>query len=270
MEATTTGRNRTGAAINPGDIKLMLEAVDDLSPQIPISTSPIEAERLKYIAEADSVGSIPPPASMLKGSMQKGVAIFNGISPALFLDKIGERIAFERTGTRLYDALIAKYLALAEEGGEELPALDKLPGDLEQGEDPVAARSGETPLQTLHRIREEEHGHFLMLCAVVRELGGDPTAQTPCADVAATATMGVMQVITDPRTTLAQCLNAALIAELTDTASWELLSELAARAGQGEMCDRFLGALEAEQQHLAAVRAWLRVLTIDAPGTRAV
>ena len=83
MEATTVGRNRTGAAINPGEIKLMLQAVDDLSPQIPISTSPIEAERLKYIAEADSVGSIPP-ASLLKGSMKKGMAMLNGVSQRAF------------------------------------------------------------------------------------------------------------------------------------------------------------------------------------------
>lgn len=270
MEATTVGRNRTGAAINPGEIKLMLQAVEDLSPQIPISTSPIEAERLKYIAEADSVGSIPPPASLLKGSMKKGMAMLNGVSPNLFLDKIGERIAFERTGTRLYDALIAKYIALAEAGGEELPPLEDLPLELDEDADPVAVRSGETPLQTLRRIREEEHGHFLMLCAVAGELGGDPTAQTPCADVTATATMGVLQVVTDPRTTLAQCLNAAMMAELTDTASWELLGELAAHAGQNELSERFLAALHVEAQHLAAVRAWLRALTLDAAGTTAV
>jgi rubrerythrin len=270
MEATTVGRNRTGAAINPSEIKLMLQAVDDLSPQIPISTSPIEAERLRSIAEADSVGSIPRPASLLKGSMKKGAAMLNGVSPSLFLDKIGERIAFERAGTRMYDALIAKYLALAEEGGEELPALGDLPLELEEDADPVAVRDDESPLQTLRRIRDEEHGHFLMLCAAVEELGGDPTAQTPCGDVTATATMGVLQVVTDPRTTLAQCLNAALTAELTDTASWELLSELAVRAGQSELSERFLVALEAEEQHLEAVRAWLRALTLDAPGTPAV
>jgi hypothetical protein len=269
MEATTVGRNRTGAAINPGEIKLMLQAVDDLSPQIPISTSPIEAERLKYIAEADSVGSIPP-ASLLKGSMKKGMAMLNGVSPNLFLDKIGERIAFERTGTRLYDALIAKYIALAEQGGEELPPLEDLPMELDEDADPVAVRGGETPLETLRRIREEEQGHFLMLCAVAGELGGDPTALTPCGDVTATATMGVMQVVTDPRTTLAQCLNAMMVAELADTASWELLGELAVHAGQSELAERFLAAFRAEEQHLAAVRAWLRALTLDAAGTTAV
>lgn len=269
MEPTTLGQNRTGAAINPKDISRMIEAADELSPQVPISTAPIEAERLRHIAEADTIGSIPPPASMLKGSVKKGVALLNGVSPSLFMDKVGERLAFERTGTRLYDALISKYMTLAEAGGEELPALETLALEDEEGE-PVLARAGETPLQTLRRIRSEEHGHFLMLCEVMTQLGGDPTAQTPSADVAATATLGVLQVITDPRTTLAQCLNAALIAELTDTASWELLSDLAVKAGQGELADRFTEAMAAEEQHLIAVRAWLRALTVDAAGTPAV
>lgn len=269
MQPTTTGQNRTGAALHPKDVDLMLDAVDELSPQVPISTAPIDAERLKYIAEADSLGSIPPPASMLKGSMKKGMAVIKGISPSLFMDKIGERIAFERTGTRLYDALISKYMTLAEVGGEELPALDSIAMEDDDGE-PIVMSGGETPLETLRRIRSEEHGHFLMLCGVMDELGGDPTAQTPCADATATATMGIMQVVTDPRTTLAQCLNAMMVAELADTASWDLLSDLATRAGQTELADRFTEALVAEEQHLVAVRAWLRALTVDAAGTNAV
>lgn len=269
MQPTTTGHNRTGAALNPKDVSRMIEAADELSPQVPISTAPIEAERLRYIAEADSIGSIPPPASLVKGSVKKGVALLNGVSPSLFMDKIGERLAFERTGTRLYDALISKYMTLSEAGGEELPSLDTVAMEDDNGE-PIASGAGETPLQTLQRIRSEEHGHFLMLCEVMTQLGGDPTAQTPCADVAATATMGVLQVVTDPRTTLAQCLNAALIAELTDTASWELLSDLAAKAGQTELTERFTEAMVAEEQHLVAVRAWLRALTVDAAGTPAV
>ena len=48
-----------------------------------------------------------------------------------------------------------------------------------------------------------------MLVQAMEQLGGDPTAQTPCADVTATASMGLIQVVTDPRTTLAQSLNAA-------------------------------------------------------------
>ena len=65
------------------------------------------------------------------------------------------------------------------------------------------------------------------------------TAQTPCADVSATASMGIVQVLTDPRTTLAQCLNALLTAELTDNAGWELLIDLAEELGHSDMADEF-------------------------------
>jgi rubrerythrin len=270
MQPTTVGQNRTGAAINPADIDSMLDAVDDLSPQVPIDTAPIEAERLKYFVHADSVGSIPPPAALVKGTMKKAVASLKGVNPNLLLDKIGERIAFERAGTRLYDALISKYLALSEPGGGDLPTLPAVPPAAGEARGSLSGPDGETPLQALRRIRDEEHGHFLMLCEVATSLGGDPTAQTPCADVTGTATMGVLQVVTDPRTTLAQCFNAALMAELADTASWELLDELATLAGQPELSQRFAAALEAEQRHLVTMQAWLRALTLNEAGTKAV
>jgi hypothetical protein len=269
MQSTTPGRNRTGAAVHPAGISRMLEAVEQLSPHVPISTAPIEAERVRNIAEAESIGSIPPPASRVKGAVKKGRSMRRGVNPDLFMDKIGERIAFERTGTRLYDALISKYLMLAEAGGEELPALDSLAFQDEESEE-MLTWGRETALESLRRIRSEEQGHFLMLCKVMITLGGDPTAQTPCADVMATATMGVLQVVTDPRTTMAQCLNAMLVAELADTASWELLADLAARAGQDELAGLFTGAMAAEEQHVTAVRAWLRALTVDRSGAPAV
>jgi rubrerythrin len=270
MEATTPGHNRTGAAVSPSEIQRMQDAVNVLSPPTPISTRQFDTERLAYIADADNVGSIPPPASLVKGTLKKGLARLKGVSPNLFLDKLGERIAFERTGTRLYDALISKYLALSNDEGDVLPPAESvfdaaaLPGEA------PASTAGETPLETLRRIRAEELGHFRLLCDSTTQLGGDPTAQTPCADVIATASIGLVQVITDPRTTMAQSLNAMLTAELTDNAGWELLEELAEEAGQSELADRFSQALGAEQEHLAIVSGWLRTLVTDEAGTPAV
>jgi hypothetical protein len=109
-----------------------------------------------------------------------------------------------------------------------------------------------------------------MLCLAMQKMGGDPTAQTPCADVTATASMGIVQVLTDPRTTLAQCLNAILSAELTDNAGWELLVQLAEDAGESELAGRFLGALGQEQEHLAIVKGWLTQLVTEGAGTPAV
>jgi hypothetical protein len=49
-------------------------------------------------------------------------------------------------------------------------------------------------------------------------------------------------VATDPRTTLAQSLNAMVAAELIDTTGWELLATLAKGADQPEFKRQFLAA----------------------------
>lgn len=267
MEATTIGMNRTGTAMSPVDVQAMTEAADALSPALPIDTTAAEAERLTYINEAETVGSIPPPASM-KGVLKAGMAKMKGGAPSIFMDKIGERIAFERGGTRLYEALITKYEAVQAQGEVLVPA-DQLP-PLDGAQAAPGSVAGETPLATLQRIRAEELEHFRMLGEAMVKMGGDPTAQTPCADVTATSTMGILQVVTDPRTTLAQCLNAMLSAELTDTAGWELLVQLAEDAGETDLAGRFLGALAQEQEHVAIVKGWLTMLVTRGAGSPAV
>ena len=260
METTVTGPNRTGATRAPADIQLMLEAVDEFSPPAPISTLRIDIERQAYIAEAESVGSIPPP---LNATAENSAEVAPELMSAFF-DKLGERIAFERTGTRLYDALITKYLALTNTQ-QSLAGENNVVEDGSSNAAPV-----DVGLEKLRTIRAEELGHFQMLAECITSLGGDPTAQTPCADVAGTAAAGLLQVITDPRTTLAQSLSAVLTAELTDNAGWELLSVLAEKVGQDELAEQFSKALQAEHKHLTVVRGWLESLVLNEPGSAAV
>lgn len=254
METTPAGRNRTGAALNPTVIEQMLEAVDELSPPVAINTLQIDVERQLCIAEADVVGSIPLAATAAGPSAKKAAEAGSSAAMALLLDKLGERIGFERTGTRLYSALISKHLAIVNSGKDILPQ----------------AVSGEAPGDTLQRIRAEELEHFHLLCKAVTQLGGDPTVQTPCADVTAAASIGLMQVITDPRTTLAQSLSAILSAELTDNAGWELLIKLVQDCGHEELTESFSQALQAEQQHVLAIRSWIESLLETAAGTPAI
>lgn len=250
MQATTTGENRTGAAVAEDGVRAMLEANERWAPTEPIDTTLAEADRSVYVMEADSVGSIPPPVT-IQGMLKTGLDKLIGERPEVLMDKIGERLAFERSGTRLYDALILKYETLAATG--EMP---ELPVPLDAGGADVPA--------TLERIRGEEHAHFLMLSQVMTSMGGDATAQTPCADVAAVASMGLMQVLTDPRTTFAQSLNAILIAELADNAGWELLITLAQDAGESDIAQRFQRAAEEEEEHLVTIKSWLTAL-VTAP-----
>lgn len=266
MQPTTSGPNRTGAAMSPTGVQAMNDAADALTPETAIDTSGIEAQKLMYIAEADAVGSVPPPKS-LKGVAKAGLAKIKGGEPTILLDKLGERIAFERAGTRLYDALIVKFRAAQEVDEEPLPLAQHSvtdDGDID-GDGGTMSIVQEQPAETLARIRAEELAHFNMLCEAMASLGGDPTAQTPCADVSAVASSGIMQVLNDPRTTLAQCLNAMLTAEMTDNAGWELLIDLAEDAGESELAGRFLAALGQEQEHLEIIKNWLTSIVADQP-----
>lgn len=267
MESTSLGMNRTGAAMSADGTRAMLDASAELTPMEAIDVGLMKASRMQYIAEADAVGSIPPPTSV-KGVVKSGVAKLKGGNPSILLDKMAERLAFERSGTRLYDALITKYEALSGNGSVLPDVMDVIKED-KDGKVALHAK-GENAAQTLSRIRNEELAHFKLLSESIVGLGGDPTCITPCADVVGTASMGFMQVLTDPRTTLAQCLNVMVGAELTDNAGWELLIQLADEAGEGDLAGKFLGALAEEQEHVLIVRSWLENLMTDAVGTKAV
>jgi rubrerythrin len=251
MQATSLGHNRTGTVLAPAALQAMNDAADELTPVDVIDTHELDAQRQRFITEADAVGSVPPPDSV-KGVLKTGLAKLMGGEPTVLMDKLGERLAFERTGTRLYDALIAKYQATLNAGNDPLLPVEPLA----KTTDPTPESAG----AALARIRAEELAHFKLLNKAILELGGDPTAQTPCADVTAVASMGIMQVLNDPRTTLAQCLNAMLTAELTDNAGWEVLIRLAEDAGQSDLASQFTKALIEESRHVDIIKTWLNSL----------
>jgi rubrerythrin len=227
-----TGMNRTGIQMSPLDISELLDAVENTPPEPPGDESMMNQMRGDYAAQSDPIGSMPPPGTM-KGMAKTGIAAMAGEHPQLLLDKLGERLAFERTSVRLYEGLIAKVQA---------------------GADSAAARQM-TPDELMH-IRNEEAAHFWMVSSAIEQLGGDPTSQTPCADLAGVESLGLMQVINDPRTTVVQSLHAILTGELADNAGWETLIGLARDQGHDEMVRNFETALVHEREHLVKVRAW--------------
>ena len=103
----------------------------------------------------------------------------------------------------------------------------------------------------------------------IEQLGGDPTTQTPCADVTGVASMGLLQVVTDPKTNVNQSLHALLVAELADGAAWEELVVLARELGQEEMAKRFEEAGRHEAEHLETVKQWHLEATLQEARTRA-
>jgi bacterioferritin (cytochrome b1) len=239
-EGTQIGRNRTGLQTSPQLSKAMNDNVQPVSAQT-AEESPLNEVRLLYISEAEPLGSIPPPATA-KGAVKTAAKLLKGKRPQVFLDKLAERLAYERSGTRLYDAVIAKVMA---------------------HEDELQAGS----LQEVIEIRDEEASHAALIRTCLEQLGADPTAQTPSADLVGVATAGFLQAASDPRTTLAQTLQVALAAELVDAASWEMLISMAEQMGQDGMVERFRKALQNETEHVAKVRAWCETLTLaDAEG----
>ena len=219
--------NRTGMQTSPDLAEELMEGANAAAPSSDGGPDEIAEYRAEYIAEGFPVGSMP-----MMPAAEEDSADEEEVGMAVLLDKLSERLAFERMGTRLYEALYNKCQAL----GEMSP--------------------GPT-LEQIQEIGSEELDHFLLINDTIAGLGGDPTVESPCADVIGVASMGIMQVLTDPRTTIPQCLSAMLTAELTDNAGWELLIELADNLGYDEMKTEFETCLQHEERHLQNVRNWV-------------
>ena len=225
------GTNRTGMAVAPQRSQDMRTGMDEFPPTSQGSAQAVAAVRIAYAKAAEPLGSVPLPATWT-ATIQTAVKAVEGEQPILFMDKLGERLAFERTGTRLYEALLSKY-----------DAFGSFPGGPSR--------------EDLEQICRDEYGHSTLLHAAIEQLGGDPTAVTPSANLHATVAHGITMVLVDPRTTLLQSLEAIFVAELADNACWEALIELAQEAGAAALVRQFEQARVTEQEHLMQVRHWL-------------
>src|SRR5688572_19359194 len=101
------GMNRTGMDMAPKSKDDMIMYAEEQAALAPESDGAFEAVHMAYIEEAERVGSVPIPATV-KGMAKTAGAKLTGKNPEVLLDKLGERLAFERTGTRLYEAMMLK------------------------------------------------------------------------------------------------------------------------------------------------------------------
>jgi hypothetical protein len=230
MKSIVGGRNRTGVSRAPELAEEMVAAAAEFPPSSAGSADDLAAVRGEYARQAEPMGTMPP-AGVGQLARTAGRALA-GAQPVLLLDKLGERAAFERAGTRLYDAVLSKH-----DAGRNF--------------------RGGPSREDLQHVRDEEHQHFLMLGEAIRRLGGDPTVVTPSANLQATASKGLCAVLADPRTDVLQCLEALLTAELVDNDCWPALIELVENAGEENLAARFREARASEQEHLERVRSWL-------------
>jgi rubrerythrin len=225
------GMNRTGIGTSPLLSKEMLEGTEEFLPPSDGDEREIARARGDYARDAEPIGSVPPPLTP-RGMLKTAGQALKGESPTQFIDLLGARLAYERSGTRLYEALLSKFDALGGFAGGPQRA------DLEQ-------------------IVADEYRHFQLLDRTITRLGADPTVMTPSADLQATISKGAFEVVLDPRTGLAQCLEAILVVELADNECWDALLQLANNAGDDTAVEEFAAALVQEEEHLLKVRAWL-------------
>ncbi len=241
-EQAPTGMNRTGVLMSPFDTAELERDIRSLTPPAPGDMEEITQLRSASIADADALGTVPPPGTM-RGLLTTGTAALLGNEPQLLMDKLGERLAFERAGVRLYEALIDKVDALERAG------------------------TATAPLPVLLQIRDEEAQHFALVAKAIQSLGGDPTVQTPCADLAGIESGGLLQAVSDPRTTVAQSLHAILLAEMADNSGWEMLIALAHQQQQDAMASDFGTALANERDHLRFIRETYETALFGGPLT---
>jgi Ferritin-like domain len=226
--------NRTGIMTNPQLSAELITGAEETEPDAEGDAADLASIRADYLDEVATIGS---PPLILEAEEGENPSPLEGM--AVLLDKLGERLAFERQGTRLYQAVLQKCEALNGENSAG-PSIDDL-----------------------QHICNEELEHFKLLQKAITKLGGDATIQTPCADIAGVLSMGMVQVVSDPRTTVPQMLQALLTAELADNDGWQLLQDLAAELGADDLEEQCRQCLDEEQEHLEKVRTWLLSMTLD-------
>ena len=233
--------NRTGVQASPKDAARSVEGAELGTPDVGggfvLGGNGSEAARLRreYAEAAEPVGTMPPPGTV-RGMTTALREAMSGARGLFLLDKIAERLAFERTGVRLYDDVLVAF---------------DVHGTFDGGPSRVE----------LERIQSEEAQHFLMLEEAIEDLGGDPTAMTPSADLAAVEGMGLTQALAEPRRTLPEALHAILVAELADNEGWRTLVELCEELDHRDLADEARAALAEEDEHLSLVRTWLGAYT---------
>jgi hypothetical protein len=225
------GENRTGIMTSGPLGEEMVAATKEFGPSSSGTPMGIAEMRMAYAQEGEALGQTPAPRSVMDKAKSVVTKVTGG-PPTLLVDKLGERLLFEHGGARLYEALLSKHEAYGTFAG------------------------GPSTEDLLH-ILTEEYDHADMLARAIKTLGGDPTTLTPSANLAATISAGLPQVLADPRTNLLQSLEAILVAELADNECWTGLAELAQQAGHDELAQSCHEAIAHEREHLGNVRMWI-------------
>ncbi len=151
------------------------------------------------------------------------------------IDLLNERLVFERTGVKLYDAILDRMRA-----SNEKP-ITKMIDQMQE-----------------HRDQEKEHEEWLE--EQVRRLGGDAHGKTEMALLIEKESRGIEDVILDGDPAVPHLFHALFAAELVDNAGWDLLVQLADEADDHDAKRAFKKRLHEEEEHLVFMRRTLEKL----------
>jgi bacterioferritin (cytochrome b1) len=144
------------------------------------------------------------------------------------INLLNERLAFERAGVKLYDAILER---------------------MRSSGDPQIQRM----VEQMQEHREDEKRHEEWLEEQIRALGGDAHTPSEKSILVQAESQGIEHVIQrDPL--LPHDFHALLVAELADNAGWDLLVQLADEVGDRDAKKEFKKRLHEEEEHLLFVR----------------
>lgn len=150
--------------------------------------------------------------------------ILGKTNPEKVIELLSERLAYERSGVKLYDAILKKVKA------SRHTQLKKLQKELKE-----------------HRDQEVEHAEWCE--EQIRALGGDPELETEKSLLVETEAQGIEQIVFSDAP-LSQMFHALNMAELGDNAGWAQLVGLAEQCGDDDARAEFQERLEHEEEHL--------------------
>ncbi len=154
----------------------------------------------------------------------------NGHSPSL-VNRLCERCAFARVSVLLHEAVLAK-----------LVASGPFPG-------------GPT-VEELNAYASEELARFHLLSSEIVALGGSATGSAVPVFVSIVALEGLVALARDRRSTLAEAIDALLLAQISDAAGWEAVVDACDRSGNIWLAGRLAVAHRTKLAQLSAVRRW--------------
>ncbi len=147
--------------------------------------------------------------------------------------RLGERLVHEQLAACYYGILACKAGALGAPAG------------------------GPGPEHLEELVQEERHLAELLRQTLI-DLGGEPDRLRALESLEATVSATrLLALVADPRRSVLASMEALLVAELADRASWDTLADLTAAFGRADLAERCRAARALEDRHVTQLRTWL-------------